>query len=409
MKSTYTTKGFLTWILCVLFFLYEFLLRTITGTYQQSIMQDLHLNSFQFSLISTTSFAVMYGAMQIPVSFIINTIGLKKALLIGTLSCALSLIGFSFSYNYSMALLYRICMGFGASFGFLSLLVSVYEWIPLRYSAICIGVSQFIGTIGPMVAAGPIDSLSQTFEINWRYIFLFLSGVGFFLTILIALFVQNNEKNTNTQIQKPILFRQLFSNIQPWFIAFASAILYISIEVFSENEGRSFLSLKGLRSPSYMITVAWLGYAIGCPFLGCISDLIQRRKIIMIACAVLSIVSMHTVFYSSNKQILFCAFFFLGMSASGQSTSLASIAEQFKKQNAVLGFGLNNGMITVVAVINASLVGLMLDYSKQNSPLPIHTYISAFTTLIVTAFISLIVSTFFIKETYQKSSAPRPI
>ena len=235
-KNTLQTKGFLIWGICALFFLYEFFLRTVIGTYQHPLMYDLNLTSFQFSLLSTTIFLLIYGLMQIPVGLIVNNLGLKKSLTIGALCCTASSVGFSYSYSYEMAVVYRMIMGFGAAFGFISLLISVNDWMPHKYSAIFIGLSQFIGALGPIAAAGPLETLSNSTNIHWRSIFLYLGGIGAVLTILIFLFVENNQEKAGKflilQKQEKIstsIFR-LFARIQPWYIAFLSASLYFTIE-----------------------------------------------------------------------------------------------------------------------------------------------------------------------------------
>ena len=149
-------QGLLVWGICALFFLYEFFLRTVIGTFQHPLMADLQLNAIQFSVLSTTIFLLVYGLMQLPVGFILEQLGLKKSLLLGSGLCTLATIGFSFSYQFWTALFFRIGMGLGASFGFIALLVSVSEWMPLRLRGTFIGLSQFIGTMGPMLAAGPL-------------------------------------------------------------------------------------------------------------------------------------------------------------------------------------------------------------------------------------------------------------
>lgn len=405
-------KGFLVWGICALFFLYEFLLRTVIGTYQHPVMQDLNLTTFQFSLLSTTIFFVIYGAMQIPAGIIVDNIGLKKSLIIASLICTISSIGFAYSYSYPLAIVYRMLMGFGASFGFICLLISVHDWMPHKYSAIFIGLSQFIGTLGPMAAAGPLDSMSESMSINWRFVFLCLGGAGLILTILIVLFVENNKQKSGkyTILNKPekILtsILKLFSRIQPLYIALLSASLYFTVEYLSENEGRAFLALKGISitSASYMITIAWIGYAIGCPLLGFLSDFFERRKIIMKISALLGLAAILMILYAPSKQCLQAAFFMLGISASGQSIGFAVIAEQFKKQFVAVGFGLNNAMITVVSAINAPLIGLLLDHTKKGVSVSLNEYLSVFNILIVIAVIAVIISTFFLKETYCKST-----
>ena len=412
MNNQVNTKGLLVWTICALFFLYEFFIRTVIGTFQHPLMIDLNLNSFQFSIISTTVFFIVYGLMQIPVGLIVDHIGLKKSLLIGSTCCMISSFGFASSHSFELAFINRMFMGFGASFGFVGLLISVHDWMPHKYSAIFIGLSQFIGTLGPMVAAGPLDSISESSDVTWRAMFLALAAIGFVLSILILLFVENNSQKAGkyTILYKPekvlTSIKRLFSRSQPWYIAIVSVCLYFTIEYLSENEGRAFLMLKGisLNSASYMITIAWIGYAIGCPMLGFISDTLSRRKIMMQICAVLGLVSIILILYAHSTLIIQIAFFCLGISASGQSIGFATIAEQFKKQFVAVGFGLNNAVITIMAAVNAPLMGYVLDRIKTGETPSLQNYLSVFNILILMAVIGVVTVFFFIKETFCKSA-----
>lgn len=408
----FKTRGFVVWGICALFFLYEFLLRTVMGTYQHPIMADLHLSSFQFSFISTTVFLIIAGLMQIPVGFIVDNIGLKKSLLIGTLTCAASVVGFAYCYSFPLAVLFRLTMGIGAAFGFICLLMAVYDWMPHRYLGIFIGLSQFIGTMGPMLAAGPLDSLSSTYGVHWRHIFLYLGVAGMILALLTLAFVKNNVNKTGNftilyyseNLSKSII--KLFSRFQPWYLAIFSACIYFTVEYLSENEGRTFLSYKGisLNSASYMLTISWIGYAIGCPLLGLISDLLQRRKIVMITCAWIGFATMIAILYGTQKEFLQVAFFFLGFSAAGQSVAFATISEHFKKQFIAVGFALNNAIILIFAAINAPLIGILLDNQSRINQITLTEYISVFNVLVAIFAVAIVISTFYIRETFCKSA-----
>lgn len=412
-EHTLQAKGFLVWGICALFFLYEFFLRTIMGSYQHAVMQDLSLTSLQFSLLSTTLFFLMYGGMQIPVGLIVDNIGLKKSMTAGALCCALSCIGIAYAGDYTTALIYRTLMGLGASFGFICLLISVHDWMPHKYSAIFIGLSQLIGTLGPMLAAGPVETLSHHSGISWRDIFFILSIVGVALVLLIMLFVENNHQKSGeyTILYKPekigTSFARLFSHTQPWFIAVLSACLYFTIEYLSDNEGRAFIMLKGISSHNagYMITTAWVGYAIGCPLLGFLSDIWERRKTLLSISAWLAVISIILLLYSSHTYLLKMGFFMLGISAAGQSIGFALIAEQFKKQFVAVGFGLNNAILTLFSAVTAPTLGFLLDHTRHHgTPLSLSNYVSVFYILVVIACTALIVSLFFVKETYCKSA-----
>ena len=385
--NKFQPKGFLVWILCSTFFLYEFFLRTVIGTYQHPVMQDLDLTSFQFSLLSTT-------------------------LLIAASTCALASLGFAYAYSYPIAILFRLLMGFGASFGFICMLMSVYEWMPHRYSAIFIGISQFIGTMGPILAAGPLETIAESSNISWRSIFITLGIIGICLTSLIFFFVDNNRdtRGAYTILYKPeklsSSLRRLFSRSQAWVIAVLTACLFVTIEYLSENEGRSFLGLRGFTSSEagFMITLGWIGYGIGCPLMGILSDTLQRRKIVLSISAVLALVSIIMVLYATDKLGLHIGFLLLGLSASGQVVGFAIMAEQFKKQFIAIGFGLNNAMLNTLSAVNAPVIGSILDMQQEQATPSLNDYLMVFNILIAIAVLTVILSVFFIKETFCKSA-----
>lgn len=411
-SNQYTIKGFLVWGICALFFLYEFLLRTIIGTFQRPIMSDLKLTSFKFSILSTSTYLLIYGLMQIPVGLIVDRVGLKKALFFGAVICCFATAGFAYTEHFYSALFFRMLMGFGSAFGFICLLIAVYEWMPKRNIAFLIGLSQFIGTLGPMLAAGPINAIAENSTMTWRTLFLNLGLIGLLLALAILFIVKNSPKIQGSYqiLRRPEQVKsnmiQLFSQWQPWFIALFSASVYFSIEFLSENDGKIFLHLKGFSSyfASYMLTLSWLGYAIGCPLLGFLSDHFERRKSMMQASAILACIVMITIVFSQEKYALLSAFFLLGIAAGGQSIGFATIAEQFKTEYLAVGLALNNAVIMVISSINAPIIGYVIDRVKTTEHASLNDYQTVFYSLIFIAFISLALVSFFIKETFCKSA-----
>ncbi len=405
--------GTIIWIICALFFMYEFLLRTILGTFEHPIMHDLHLNLITFAILSSTAYQLVYGVMQIPVGIITDKFGLKKTLFLAVIVCSFAVVGFGFASEFPLAIGFRILMGFGSAFGFICLLVAVYDWMPRKYIGLFIGLSQFIGTMGPMLAAGPMNTLANTSGVNWRYIFFALGAIG----ILIALLVIGIVKNNTDSIQgfrilkksEPVRYGlvALMKQPQVWLIAIFSACVYFSIEYLSENSGKAFLMLHGFSSDasSYMLTVSWLGYAIGCPLLGLISDVLSKRKKVMMLSAFCGLVAVILiVYFPVNIVVITIAFFLLGIGASGQSIGFAIMAEQCNNNYLAAGLGLNNAMIMLVTGICAPIVGAIISHLSQGSIISISNYQSAFIVLIAFMFIALIVSSFFIKETFCKST-----
>lgn len=406
-----TAQGVLVWFICAFFFMYEFLLRTVLGTFQFPIMADLHLSAVQFAIMSSTVYQIVYGLMQLPVGVIAEKIGLKKTLLLAAVICTVANLGFSLTQQFELALFFRILMGLGSSFGFICLLLAVYNWLPGKRFAFFVGVSQFIGTMGPMLAAGPLNALSEHHILGWRGLFLSLAVVGGFIAILIFCFVSQNNKTANNFL---VLSRpsSLFTNLrllmrqkQVWLIGIFSSSVYFSLEYLSENEGTAFLISKGFSSvfSSYLITIAWLGYAIGCPFIGYYSDKLKHRKKIMCFSACLVLISLISLIYLPlNKLLILIGFFLLGCGASGQSIGFAIIKEYCLESYLTVGLAFNNTMIMIFGAINAPLLGFMLDYSSDSSSYTLVDYQVNFIVMVAFVLVGVLISGVFIKETFCK-------
>ncbi|MBT6206405.1 MAG: MFS transporter [Francisellaceae bacterium] len=409
--NQFTVIGIIIWLICAVFFLYEFLLRTVIGTFQSPIMYDFNIDSFKYSILSTSAYLGIYGLMQIPVGLIIDSIGLKKSILLGCGICAISAIGFSLTYTYYTAVPLRMLMGLGSSFGFVCLIVAVYDWFPRKYTALFIGLSQFIGTMGPMLAAGPLNSMAENATTSWREVFFHLGIWGLIFLLPIFLIVRNNNLKTSNYIvirkreKANILLRNIFFNKTPWIIAIYSACVYFAIEYLSENEAKNYITLKGFSSSfaSYMITVSWIGYAIGCPLLGFLSDYFKRRKTLMVVASFFLVIALTAIYLSTSETCIVIAFFLLGIGASGQSIGFAFIAEHFKKRYLAIAISLNNAMIMALSSVNAPLIGLALDHFKQDLDIQLSDYSIVFGILIAVAIISLLISMLGIKENFCKS------
>lgn len=407
-KITY--RALAVWLVCALFFMYEFLLRTVLGIFQQPIMDQLHLTPITFALLSSTAYQLIYGLMQIPVGLISERFGVKRTLFIAVIICVFADVGLALSPTFGIAILFRTLMGLGSSFGFVCLLVAVYDWLPRKNIGLFIGLSQFIGTMGPMLAAGPLNMLSEKSLVCWQGVFGCLAGVGMAIAALVLLVVDKNRGDkdkfvtlTRTASVKETLQKFIYQK-QIWYIAIFSAFVYFSLEYLSENECKEFLINKGFSAnfSAYMITIAWFGYAVGCAVLGYISDKIHRRKTLMIASAFTALIALTGIIYLPLNQVMTAlGFILLGIGASGQSIGFAIMAEQCKECHLAVGLGFNNAMIALFSASISPIIGLVL--VRGSSLVPLVNYQRAFFVMIILLLTAFVLALFGIKETFCKS------
>lgn len=406
--------GLFIWSLGALFFMYEFFLRTFVGSVAHQIIPDLHLNAESFATLGT-AYYITYAFMQIPVGILTDKLGVKIVLAVATLLCGMATLLFTHSTGLVTALISRVLMGLGSSFAFVCLLVILINWFPRKYFGSLSGISQFVGTMGPILGGGPLISFITSQHESWRTALSMIAYVGVALSVLVILFVKNKPVNGPQQLvflqrDRPIMtnLKILAKNKQAWFIAVYSATIYISIALLGAIWGTDYLQTRGLsqQHAATMISLSWLGYAVGCPLLGIISDTLHRRKPILILCAVLGFsVTCSLLFLPLSHSVLAYGilFFMLGIAAAGQNIGFATMAEHVDKKTKATALGLNNAAIMFTAAIIPALVSYSIYLTSHGSShLTTHDFQAGFSIMPILCFIAFLIALVLIKETFCK-------
>lgn len=350
------------WLLSVLFFMYEFFLRALIGSLSHQIIANLQLNAESFALLGS-AYYFSHGLMQVPVGILVDRYGVRVLLFLATLVCAVATLLFALSQHFYLALIARLLMGIGSSFAFVGLLMIVVLWFPRKYFALIAGVSQFLGTMGPLLAAGPLISAIQFFNTTWRHALVDVAIFGILLSILLLIFVKNKPASSHDtlimlQRRRPFSarMRPVFNNPQTWCIALYSALSYISLALLGALWGTEYLQAAGLSQAraATVISFSWLGYAIACPVVGAISDFSQRRRPLLLGCALLGCLATSALLLlpaSAPFSYYIILFFSIGAAASGQNIGFATIAEQVDPMMRATALGFNNAMIMTFSAL----------------------------------------------------------
>lgn len=398
---------FFIWGIAILFYLYEFFLGVFPGTIASFLMKAYQLTPEQFSLM-TSGYYMIYAAMQIPVGYFASRFGLKKTLLLATLSCTLGMLGFYLSHDFVTLFISRALMGFGASFGFIVNLLVILQWFPNKKFGFYTGVTQFLGAIGPLFAGGPLSLYFQNRTDNPMQFCLLLVAVGIALVILEGLFFKEKEAdeestlvflNPRTSLQKG--FFQLLKNPQFFFIMFFGGLIYASVPLIGAYWGTSFLVIKEIpvSLAAFITSLIWLGWAFGCPFLGKVSEKTHRRKpVLVISSFIGMIVSLlYLVPGIQSIAILMMITTLIGIAGASQSISFVMISELAPKKSYGMALGFNNMMIMLFASLSPLITGSIIH--KQGSEIAEGSFIVGLTLVPIYFFVAFILS-LLIKETF---------
>lgn len=399
------------------FYFAQFFLQVSPGVLFPELAHDWSLDAAQFGFMSS-AFLYTYVALQIPVGLLLDrynaaVILAVAAFLFGVASCL-----FIFSPNLSTACISRMLMGASSAFAFLGALhIAMRRFLP-RYFAMLAGMTETIGSLGAVAGNALFACLIAYFR--WTTIYWFIGIMMFLISGLIYYFIKHSHPKTITPIkhQKPIHFIETFKIIGSHKAFYAAALygfmIWGPMITFSGLWGVPFLREDNHISTATAATIisfAWLGLAIGSPVLGHLSDRLKRRRIFLVAAAAFGLVSMVLliVFRGLPLPLLGTLLLIIGAAASVQSVTFGYVNDHCNRQIASTAAGVTNTVSVACGIVLQPLVGFYLDAhwagQRNHHGLPIYhwtVYQVALIPLVVCYAIAILISLFWIKETFCK-------
>lgn len=324
----------LVWGLLAIAYIIVFFHRLAAGAVKDDLMMDLNLSETAFASLGAMYFYA-YMFMQIPVGFLVDSLGARKTVTIGSLFAAVGSIMFGLAPTAFMAFAGRFIVGLGVSVVFISTLKILSNWYEESEFGTMSGITSFVGNMGGLIAQTPLVWMVSMF--TWRNTFIAIGVVTLFITILIYVFVRNtpqekgfpgltNQTSTAKGKEEINLVSALIKVVTNWrtwppFIIFAS--FFGAFTVLSGFYGTSYMvDVYGLEkdiAANYMMA-AVLGLAIGSIVIGKVSDYLKKRKLPMLISGGLLLCSWSILIFAGGGQppigIMGILFFILGLSTS---------------------------------------------------------------------------------------------
>lgn len=414
-KGNISFYPWIIWSLGAAFFLSEYFARIAPGIMVPELMGAFRVNALSLGSLSAI-FYIAYLSMQMPVGTLVDKFGAHRLLTITAALCALGCFLFASADYLGFAKIGRFMMGFGASFAFVGTLKLATIWFsPSRFGLLS-GLTQALGMAGAAIAAGPLALLVHA--IGWRNTMWLIGIVLLLLAILIGLIVRDQPKSASVKLvaatDNKLKFWEAFSivlsNSQSWLNAVYAGLVYAPTAAFAELWGVSYLSqVYGINRTvaANAVSCIFIGLAIGCPITGWFSDKIQRRRPVMLAAAIASLIFMASALYIPNLSVsaLFILLFLYGISNAGFATSYALAGEINPRRVAGTSLGFANMASVIVGACFQPIIGWFLDLQWSGQVLngtPVYTaeaYRHAMMALPICLVLGIIF-TFFVKETY---------
>ena len=381
------------------------------------LMHAYHLTATQFGNLIAYYYYI-YTPMQIIVGILFDRFGTRILIALACLVCAIGTYLFSYGDSVTVAMIGRLMVGLGSSFAFVGALKLITIWLPEKHFALGAGIMTALGSLGAITGDVILTDLVERH--GWRETSAMAAVAGVILALILVTFLRDApaemKKSKTNQIKFSVIFSGLWEALrsrQIWLAGIIGCLLYLPTSAFAELWAIPYLEQAHGFSPkeaASAVSMTFLGWMIGCPIVGFISDFFKNRLLPMFIGGFICLVFLCLFLYAPHLSIntLRLLFILFGMSASVQVIVFAVARESSRTAIGATAIALMNMLVMIGGVVFQPVIGMLLDLHWTGGILAngVRTYTTssfmfALSVLPIGVVIALI-TVFFMRETHAE-------
>lgn len=418
IKKSHFQRHWLPYIIGLIastFYLYDFLARVMPAAMADELMRSFSIGADKLGMLSSLFF-YGYALMQVPAGTLFDKYSPTKLLSAMLLLCAIATAFFGISHNFYVASLCRFVIGFTSAFAYIGALKIGVNWFPTKHFALYSALVQVLGCVGAIIGSGPIAALTQA--TSWQYATFIIASVGILFTLLNWFALRDHPdykvvKATQVTKSSDKHFLSVLSNSQQWWVALYGFAIWSPISIFASLWGEPYLTQVYAFSPTVsasILSVIWIGVAVGGPIFGWLTGYISLRKLPMALGAIIGIAISSILLYipDLSKTTLMILLFLFGAASSAQAISFGVAADINPKATMGTAIGFTNMAIIFGGVVFQPIVGFILTRLWRGTAIAgvhiysTHAYQVALSLIPFSFVLALLVAAFLIRETHCK-------
>lgn len=418
--SHVTSAGLIMCALGIIFYCYEYYLRVAPSVLKLQLVEAFSLTETAYGHLFA-AFYYAYTPLQIPVGMMMDRFGPRRILTLACFLCALGTYLFAATTETFIAQFSRFIIGFGSAFAYVGVLKISNIWLPKKYFAlmagICTTLGMFFGGIGGQVSMTYLEEI-----IGWKQTLYFSALAGLFLTLLLWLVLRDGKSPEDEEaFHHPISTRKsrlkfvglkgMLLSPQMWICGLIGCFTYLPISGFAEAWAADFLKVAGLTSHQAALgsSMLFLGFAVGGPIWGIISDRMKSRRIPLILGSFGSATFLALLIFMPNNSVawMYTLLFFSTFFASAEILVFAVSNDLSKPSVSATAVSFTNMVVMIGGAFLPPIIGNLLDSSLhlENSlpALTIQDYSYALGVLPISLALSGILA-ILLKESYHRQA-----
>mgnify|MGYP006079719819 CR=1 FL=1 len=354
------------WILAVLFFAYQFVLRLSPGVLIDELMIKYQISASTFGILTSVYYAG-YAGMQIPMGMLIDRFGVRNIVIISSLVCVLGNLCLITSEKWELAIIGRVIVGIGSSAGVLAAISAARISFSPKHLSRAIGFTVMLGLLGAIYGKSINRFFIKSFGLEESIFYLAIPGL--LIAIAMIILVKKEERKVDElsgySIKSSI--REV-TKVKVILLSIAGALLVGPLGAFADVFGEPYLVAVYHLTPSsagYLTTSAiYIGVCVGAPLLAVVADRFKCHYLINIVCGCV----MSLVFYLVlNKMVpsytlMFISMFIIGVMSAYQVIVISLVSGTVAVSVTAMAIAFVN-MFNMIAITLYNLgIGRLLDH-----------------------------------------------
>jgi MFS family permease len=280
MSSRLPAAAVVAWLLTAVYYLYQYALRSAPSVMMPELTEAFAVDALGVSAI-VGMFYYGYSPFSLVAGAAIDRFGARRIIPIGAAMVGAGALLFG-TGNVAAANVGRFLQGAGGVFALVGAVYIATKNFPASMAASFIGATQMFGMaggsagqflVGPVIKGG----------LPWNQFWIYAGIAGLVISACLMIFLPKESRTPSAGGLTSVIrsLKTVFMNPQSILCGLISGLLFIPTTIFGMTWGVRFLQeARGREYDAAVMLAATvpLGWMIGCPLLGYLSDKLGRRK-----------------------------------------------------------------------------------------------------------------------------------